>query len=208
MVSRRDRGNEPTRKKSQDPSGHPAPNDAAGIVNHAHAMSNKRDQRRDRVASSSPSLHRTQLPRTDTTMSSSNLKPSQSKENLKQKSLMSFFSKGPQTPATPAVKRRLQDTSSDAPPSSSPLNLTPNPRKASSSSMMSATFTGSSDGKSHRTGSPPPSSDAVDVDMLSDEEEQPKKVRSSYPHPLISRTIGFCVAADQTKDLRERLIRQ
>ena len=118
-------------------------------------------------------------------MSSSKLKPSQSKENLKQKSLMSFFSKGPQTqtPATPAAKRRLQDTSSDAPPSSSPLRQTPNLRKASASSVMSAAFTGSSDGKSHRTGSPPPSSDAVDVDMLDDDEEQPKKVRPCYLHP-------------------------
>jgi DNA mismatch repair protein MSH6 len=116
-------------------------------------------------------------------MSSSKLKPSQSKENLKQKSLMSFFSKGPQTqtPATPAAKRRLQDTSSDAPSSSSPLKQTPKFRKASSSSVMSAALSGSSDGKSHRTGSPPPSSDAVDVDMLSDEEElQPKKVSPCY----------------------------
>ena len=116
-------------------------------------------------------------------MSSSNLKPSQSKESLKQKSLMSFFSKGPQaqSPATPAAKRSLQDTSSDAAPSSSPLKQTPNFRKPSSSSVMSATLTGSSDGKSNRTGSPPPSSDAFDVDMLSDEDEvQPKKVFSCY----------------------------
>lgn len=112
-------------------------------------------------------------------MSSSNLKPSQSKENLKQKSLMSFFSKGPQTqtPVTPAARRHIQGAPSDAPPSSSPLKQTPNLRKASSSSIMSAALTGSSDGKSTRTGSPPPSSDAIDVDMLSDEEEeQPKKV--------------------------------
>ena len=125
-------------------------------------------------------------------MSQSNLKQSQSKENLKQKSLMSFFSKGPQTqtPATPAAKRRLQDTSSDAPPSSSPLKHTPNLRKTSTSSVMSATFTGSSDGKSHRAGSPPPSSDAIDVDMLSDE-EQPKRVRPCCSHPLTSHTIWF-----------------
>lgn len=116
-------------------------------------------------------------------MSSSKLKPSQSKENLKQKSLMAFFSKGPQTqtPATPVVKQRLQGTSSDAPPSSSPLMQTPKSRKVSSSSVISAALTGSSDGKSNRTGSPPPTSDAIDIDMLSDEEEeQPKKVCSRY----------------------------
>ena len=132
-------------------------------------------------------------------MSSSNLKPSQSKENLKQKSLMSFFSKGPQTPATaaPAVKRRLQDTSSDGPPSSSPLSRTPNPRKVSTSSVMSATLTGSSDGKSHRAGSPPPSSDAVDVDMLSDEEEQPKRVCPCYVHRL--HRIRLCFLSQRIK---------
>ena len=140
-------------------------------------------------------------------MSSSNIKPPQSKENLKQKSLMSFFSKGPQTqtPATPAAKRRLPDTSSDAPPSSSPLKQTPNLRKASSSSVLSAAFTGSSDGKSNRTGSPPPSSDVFDVDMLSDpEEEQPKKVCLFYLFPPVFHTIGFYITANQTKGLRAR----
>lgn len=137
-------------------------------------------------------------------MSSSKPKPPQSKEAPKQKSLMSFFSKGPQTqaPTTPALKRRLQDASSDA-PSSSPLDQTPRLRKTSTSSVMGATFTGSSDGKSNRTGSPPPSSDVIDIDMLSDEEEeQPKKVRPYYICSMILHTIVICITADQTKGPR------
>lgn len=137
-------------------------------------------------------------------MSSSNPKPTQSKGDLKQKSLMSFFSKGPQA-ATPPVKRRPQGTSSDVPPSSSPLNQTPNLRNPKSPSVISVALTGSSDGKSNRTGSPPPSSDAVDVSMLSDEEEeQPRKVCVCYHHFVVLHTIGFFIIADQTQDHRAR----
>lgn len=113
------------------------------------------------------------------------LKSSQSNEKLKQKSLMSFFAK-PAPGASPSSgasssQSRVADISSDPPdPSqSSPHPKTPKTRVASSSAVKNATFSRSSDGGSsiHET---PPTSDPIDVDMLSEEEGEdpkPKTVR-------------------------------
>lgn len=112
----------------------------------------------------------------------SNLKGSQSNENLKQKSLMSFFSK-PQAATSSgnssSVKRRVADLSSDPAdhPESSPLFKTPKTRVVSSAAVKSANFSRSSDGGDSAKDTPP-TSDAIDVDMLSEEEEEirPKNV--------------------------------
>ena len=105
---------------------------------------------------------------------------------MKQKSLMSFFGKKdgadskvtPQKPAlkqaiaaTPAKADKLKSRQNEQSSSSSPAAKevrTPLPKAGSQSSgIVSATYTRSSDGASsaHET---PPTSDPIDVDMLSD----------------------------------------
>lgn len=111
------------------------------------------------------------------------LKSSQSNEKLKQKSLMSFFGKPApgDSPSSGArsSQSRVADSSSDPPDAtqSSPFPKTPKTRVGSSSAVKNATFSRSSDGGSshHET---PPTSDAIDVDMLSDEEDKAPKPRN------------------------------
>ena len=114
---------------------------------------------------------------------------------MTQKSLMSFFNKagasssskpkeqplkaGKATPSAPAIQssktadaleRALTDTSSDPPVP--PGARTPVSKHASSSSIViDATYTRSSDG-AHSYAQTPPTSDPIDVDMLSPDEDQ------------------------------------
>jgi DNA mismatch repair protein MSH6 len=99
---------------------------------------------------------------------------SQSGDKLKQKSLTSFFGKSSAVPSNNAgtTRKRVLDSSSDPPdhPTSSPYKM---PRVASSVAVKDATFSRSSDGGSSFKDTPP-TSDPIDVDMFSDDDEEPR----------------------------------
>lgn len=115
---------------------------------------------------------------------------------MKQKSLMSFFSKAPGAPSTTEsktvdtpqkplkagntsktdVERVRDDTSSDPP---APEARTPLSKNASQSSIVyDAGYTRSSDGAESYVQTPP-TSDPIDVDMLSAEEDDAKAKTSA-----------------------------
>jgi len=111
-------------------------------------------------------------------------KSKQPSEAMKQKSLMGWFNKAPEGSATPAkpAKSRLAvatpGASSSAPsltPPSPPQPQTPAPKK-SGTAVSDSNYTRSSDGE-RSVADAPPSSDPIDVDMLSDEED-PRKAKS------------------------------
>ncbi|KAA1472424.1 DNA mismatch repair protein Msh6 [Dentipellis sp. KUC8613] len=121
--------------------------------------------------------------------------PKPSKNNagdMKQKSLMSFFSKDaadkPKAASKPALKAPGRPrVASDAPPSSSPPSesalRTPVTKKSASRTggsltVESATFTRSSDGGSSFKETPP-TSDPIDVDAMSEEEEERVRTKTT-----------------------------
>ena len=124
-------------------------------------------------------------------------KDTTSTDSLKQKSLTSFFSKGPavgSTPKTPAVKTFNPSSASNAKyksnlPSSSPERNPKTPESRSTDLRAlnsSAAASARSATWSHGTGSTPPTSDPIPIDvdeggdvvMLSDEERQVTSIKS------------------------------
>ncbi|GJE94869.1 MutS family DNA mismatch repair protein [Phanerochaete sordida] len=153
-------------------------------------------------------------------------KDSQNAGKMKQKSLMSFFAKTPAaagsassdaepktTKAVPAPERPKKagdasralpargsdDTSSDP---VVPEARTPMSKSASRSSVVvDATFTRSSDG-AESYAQTPPTSDPIDVDMLSpDEEEKPKKAKATTAPTRKKRKLVFEDSDDEIQDL-------
>ncbi len=101
-------------------------------------------------------------------------------EKMKQKSLMSFFGKKDDTKSTPAgkskptttpkvTKTKAKDVGNENPPSSPVMeHRTPLPKGSSQSSgIVSATYTRSSEGGKSALETPP-TSDPIDIDMLSE----------------------------------------
>lgn len=135
-------------------------------------------------------------------------KDTTSTDSLKQRSLTSFFSKGPAvgsgskaTPKTPA--KTIQKSATDASNTKHNSNLprsppeidpkTPESRLADLRALnSSAAASTRSVASSHRTGSTPPTSDPIDVDededvvMLSDDENQVIPIKSVSVYILAS----------------------
>lgn len=147
---------------------------------------------------------------------------------MKQKSLMSFFGKAPaasgskaataessSTKKTSAAKNKPAETrdaseaadrvDDDAPSSDPPAGArTPLSKNASLSSVVrDANYTRSSDGASSFAQTPP-TSDPIDVDMLSAEEDEGGKTKSGSKASVCHSTFCF---HDYTHDDCDRLAR-
>lgn len=145
---------------------------------------------------------------------------------MKQKSLMSFFGKTPtkdgdaktaappkakaaatpkseKTAATPNLKTTAAKEKAPEADASSPAVTearTPLPKGSSQSSgIVSATYTRSSEGSARDT---PPTSDPIDVDMISDEDEL-GAVQSSAARP-VCRLLHTLAAVEAHEVLRRR----
>jgi DNA mismatch repair protein MSH6 len=115
-------------------------------------------------------------------------KQKQQQEGMKQKSLMGWFSNPPDAKSSPVAAKptrpRLSSTVADASSSTAPSSSLPLPqepetpvqKKKNTAAVSDANFTKSSDGGSSMP-DVPPSSDPIDVDILSDEEAR-RQMRS------------------------------
>jgi DNA mismatch repair protein MSH6 len=104
-------------------------------------------------------------------------------EPLKQKSLMSFFSKGPNTTPNAKVQKSFAKPAPKAskPDASSSQQSSQDPCTPESKSMDLLALNSSAMGSSNswRGRSTPPTSDPIDVDMVSSDEDEKQIVRKA-----------------------------
>ncbi|KDR79956.1 hypothetical protein GALMADRAFT_242120 [Galerina marginata CBS 339.88] len=151
--------------------------------------------------------------------------PKPSTENMKQKSLTSFFTKGPipapgtltssaakSTPVlkTPAVKAKSLTTTAKTPSSgslskdASEFDSSSSPREPKTpDSRFLETRAVNSSVASSRIASSPPSSDPIDVDMLHSDEEESRSQPSSAKSATQSRQKRKVVIDDSDEDTAE-----
>ena len=118
-------------------------------------------------------------------------------EPMKQKSLMSWFGKGPS--ATPNAKTtkssaKLAPTSSKRDASSSQLSSSQEPCTPESKSMNFLALNSSAMGgsASSRGRSTPPTSDPIDVDMVSSDEDAKRSIRKPVSKNPSNRKFVWC----------------